>query len=181
MDADALAEVVAAVRRLRAGFAPTAARPWDAATAGAELHVQSGHLALCALRHAGHGVAGLEDPGRPFHLGDELADVVLSAVSVAVLAGTVPHLVPAPADAPSGLPAAALRVVVLGGALAEAGMIAGGYRHRPAGAPPSVARAAGAVLAACEQMADLAGLDLMEEWRAMAADATAFLDTWGTT
>ncbi|MBH1939218.1 hypothetical protein I5Q34_34020 [Streptomyces sp. AV19] len=178
MDAEQLAEVVATVRRLREGFAVTADRAWDAVIAAAELQVQTGHLAVCALRQAGHLVAGLADSGRPLRLGDELADVVLAAVSVTVLVGTVPELTAAPGAAPSSVPEAALRITACAGALTEAGMVAAGYRHRPAGALPSVARAAGAVLAACEDLAALVRLDLMTEFRAMDADATAFLEGW---
>lgn len=91
MDAQTLQELLGETRRLRRRFASTAPRSWDPATAGSELTIQIGHLALCLLRRGGTDVSDLEDPARPItNIGDELADVVLSGLSVTVLAEEEP-------------------------------------------------------------------------------------------
>src|SRR5579884_2726348 len=91
MTPEQLTGVLADVRRLRARFADTAPQPWTAATAAAELTVQLGHLALCLLHRQGVDTAEFDDPIRPIaNPGDELADVLLAALSVPVLAGMEP-------------------------------------------------------------------------------------------
>jgi hypothetical protein len=54
-------------------------------------------------------------------------------------------------------------------------MVGEGFRHQPAGTPPSVQAASAAVVAACEVLAGHLGLDLVAEFRAMVTDAEAFL------
>ncbi|WP_019811114.1 hypothetical protein [Saccharomonospora halophila] len=172
-------EVLGDVRRLRRRFATTAPREWDPSTAAAELSVQVGHLALCLLRVHGADVAGLEDPHRPIDdVGDELADIVLAALSITVLAGSEPVGCAELPQAETALEAF-LRLLVAAGNLAEAALVEHDYRHRPEGDPPSLPHAAGAVLAACDVLADRLGLDLLGEFRAMVTDADGFLDERG--
>lgn len=178
MRAEILQELLGEVRRLRGRFASTAPRSWDAATAGAELTVQIGHLALCLLRRSGADVSDLEDQYRPINnIGDELADVLLSGLSVTVLAGA--ELASAMRIAmPAGDETAAfLRLLVTAGWLAEAGLVDQDYRHRPTGAPSSVAEASSAMVAACEALASRLDVDLEAEFRAMAASADQFLNS----
>ncbi len=194
MNAADLDDLIASTRRLRTRFAVTAPRPWDATTAGAELTVQLGHLALCLLRRAGADVGDLSDPARPItDPGDELADVLLAGLSVAVLAGSaLSEPAVAEGDGPartSAVPVdpggssdwaviAFLRVMVAAGALSEAGMIAAGHRHLPSGTPPGVGTACAVLLRTCEELAALLGLDPLAEFQRMDADATRFLDDW---
>jgi hypothetical protein len=165
------------VRRLRRRFAATAPTVWTPVIAVAELQRQLGHLATCLLREQDALPAAADDPGRVISdLGDELADVVLSAVSVAVLAGTVPR----PARACAGTGEVVLwRLLLDAGNLAEAAMRHERARHTPTGAPPGIAAAAGAVLADCDAFARHRGLDLHQAFIAMAADAGKFLDREG--
>lgn len=173
-----LDELLAETRMLRHRFAPTAARPWDAATAAAELCVQAGHLAQCLLRRSGRG-SPVDDPRRPIaRVGDELADVLLATCSVTVLAGTTPAT-PATAAHARETTEAFLHLLAAAGALAEAALVAAQYRHPPTGNPSTVAEAAGVVLATCESLAQMLELDLLAEFRAMVADADTFLNTWG--
>lgn len=175
-----LPEVLAEVRRLRRRFAPTA-EAWGPCTAAVELQVQIGHLALCVLRRHGTDVSALEDPDRPLdNLGDELADVVLAALSVAVLAGTEPSPIAGPAAATHETEAL-LRLLVSAGALSEVALVNQQFRHCPPGALPSLPEVAAAVIGSCEDLADRWGLDLFAEFRSMIADADAFLDTHGGT
>jgi hypothetical protein len=182
MDTETLHTLLGQTRHLRRRFASTAPRSWDPAAAGAELTVQLGHLALCLLRRGGADVSGLEDPDRPItDIGDELADVVLSGLSVTVLAEREPASTAAPA--PTEVAAVAgkeisvfLRLLVTAGWLAEAGLVTAGYRHRPTGTPPSVAEAGSALLAACEELAGVLGVDVAAEFGVMTANADAFLD-----
>lgn len=174
---DHLPEVLTDVRRLRVRFAATAAHSWEATTAAAELSVQLGHLSLCLLRRNGTDICTLEDPQRPLaDPGDELADVVLAALSINVLAGSEPaatHQAPAAA---SDDVEPFLRLVVAAGALSEAALVQGHYRHQPTGTPPSLPEAAAAVINACDALADQLGMDLISEFRSMVADADSFLD-----
>lgn len=168
------------VRRLRQGFARTAPQQWTATTAAAELIVQLGHLALCLLRRRGADTTDIDDSQRPiFNIGDELADVVLAALSVSTLIGVEPNGVacsrPAPGD---GDVEAFPRLLISAGRLAEAAMVSEGFRHQPAGTPPSVSVASAKTVAACDALADHLDLHLLSEFRAMVTDAEAFLDTW---
>lgn len=176
IDQAVLADLLGRTKELRAGFAPTASRPWDPATAAAELTVQAGHLAVCLARWTGVDVSGFDDPGRPIiDLGDELADVVLAALSIAVLAGAEPRaadLLPGMVSDPSG---ALMILLVCAGRLAEAAMVEAGYRHSPAGRPPAVARDCARTVAAAGHLAALVDVDLAEAFATMHADATAFL------
>ncbi|MGH4003823.1 MAG: hypothetical protein ACRDSO_06905 [Pseudonocardiaceae bacterium] len=167
------------VRRLRQGFACTAPQPWTATTAAAELTVQLGHLALCLLRRRGADTTDIDDPQRPItNIGDELADVLLAALSVTTLAGVQPAGVPKPRPAHGGGDVEAfLRLLVAAGQLAEAAMVGESFRHQPAGTPPSIPAASAGTLAACDALADHLDLDLLGEFRAMVSDADAFLDT----
>ncbi|MQA87710.1 MAG: hypothetical protein GEV03_24570 [Streptosporangiales bacterium] len=178
--------MVAETRRLRRRFAPTAVMPWDAVTAAAELAVQLGHLALCLARRRGVNVTGFEDPDRPItDPGDELADVALAALSVAVLADTPPSPAPAVdqigarADGGDDETASLLVMLVAAGQLAEAAMVACGYRHRPTGQLPPVADACATAVAAADRLADQLDLNLPEVFDAMTADAHRFLDQPG--
>jgi hypothetical protein len=170
-------EIVTHTRRLRVRFAATAPRPWDAMTASAELAVQLGHVALCELAARDH-VGDLRDPGRPIeNLGDELADVVLAASSIAVLSGTQPSLIGGPGTGTAEGADEVLALLVRAGSLVETAMVDQRYRHAPEGARVSVAQACGQVLAVCQRMAATHGLDLMSEFGAMVDDADAFLET----
>jgi hypothetical protein len=175
MTPDALASVLTDVRRLRRGFAGTAPQPWTAASAAAELTVQVGHLALCLLRRRGTDTAGMTD-GRPpiTDVGDELADVLLATLSVTTLAGVEPDPVPRLARSANEVDAF-LRLLAAAGQLAEAAMVGEGFRHHPAGVPPSVQAASAMAVAACDMLAAHLGLDLVAEFRAMVTDAEAFL------
>lgn len=178
MDAQTLHELLGETRRLRRRFASTAPRSWDPATAGAELTVQIGHLALCLLRRGGADVSDLEDPDRPItNIGDELADVVLSGLSVTVLAEQEPISLAPPTTVTGDEIGTFLRLLVAAGWLAESGLVAADYRHHPAGAPQSVAEASSALMAACEALADVLDVDLAAEFRVMTADADKFLNS----
>jgi hypothetical protein len=175
---DALAVTLADVRRLRRGFAHTAPQPWTAATAAAEMTVQVGHLALCLLSRLEGDTVGLTDAQRPItDVGDELADVLLAIMSVAILAGGEPAPAPQPAR-DAGEIDTLLRLLTAAGQLAEAAMVGDGFRHEPAGVRPSISAASGTAVAACEGLARHLGLDLLAEFRAMVADAEAFLGSW---
>jgi hypothetical protein len=179
MTPEELTGLLSAVRRLRQGFARTAPQPWTATTAAAELTVQLGHLALCLLRGRGTDTTDLDDPQRPItNIGDELADVLLAALSVTTLAGVefagVPGSRPAHGD---GDVEAFLRLLVAAGHLAENAMVSEGFRHQPAGTPPSIPAASASAVAACAALADQFDLDLLGEFRAMVSDAEAFLGT----
>jgi hypothetical protein len=183
MTPEDLASVLADVRRLRAGFADTAPRQWTATTAAAEMTVQLGHLALCLLRRWGTDATDLEDPQRPItNTGDELADVVLAAVSVPTLAEAEPAglSMPRPAAGRDGEVERFLRLLVTVGQLAEAAMMHDGFRHRPTGTPPSIPAASTRAVTAAATLADGLGLDLLAEFRAMEADAEAFLHSRDT-
>lgn len=133
---------------------------------------------MCLLRRGGTDVSGLEDPARPItSIGDELADVVLSGLSVTVLAEEEPASVAPVTTAAGDETGALLRLLVTAGWLAESGLVAAGYRHRPTGAPPAVADAGSALMAACEALAGVLEVDVAAEFRAMAADADEFLDS----
>ncbi len=171
-----VSDVLDDVRHLRRRFATTAPRAWDPSTAAAELSVQVGHLALCLLRDHGADITGLEDPHRPLEdVGDELADIVLAALSITVLARCEPVGCAESPRAETALDAF-LRLLVAAGTLSEAALVEHHYRHRPEGNPPSLPEAAGAVVAACDVLADQLGLDLLGEFHAMVADACSFLD-----
>jgi hypothetical protein len=178
-----LARMLGQARVLRSGFAATAAQPWDGTTAAAELAVQLGHLAQCLGRRHGLDLSMFEDPARPItDTGDELADVALAVLSIAVLSGGEPTVLPAAARSPHGTASAMaedvallLALVVAAGRLAESAMVAGGYRHRPPGDMPAVPEAAGTALAVAGQLAGVAGADLPAAFDAMAADAARFL------
>ncbi|GAA0534934.1 hypothetical protein GCM10011581_48430 [Saccharopolyspora subtropica] len=177
---DNLHEVLGEVRRLRRRFARTAPAEWDPVTAAAELSVQVGHLALCVLRRQGRDVGDLEDTQRPItDVGDELADVALAALSIAVLADADP-------DSSSRKPPPAgdeveafLRLLVAAGTLSETAMVVCRYRHRPNGLLLPLSEAASRVITACEALANHLGLDLLAEFRSMAVDADAFLKSRG--
>jgi hypothetical protein len=183
MTPENVACVLADVRRLRAGFAGTAARPWTATTAAAEMTVQLGHLALCLLRRWGADTTNLDDPQRPItNAGDELADVLLAALSVPTLAGAEPAGLPAPRPAGrDGEVERFLRLLITSGQLAEAAMMHDGFRHRPAGTPPSIPTASAGATRAADALADSLGLDLLAEFRAMVVDAETFLRGWDIT
>lgn len=174
-----LPEAVDEVRRLRARFAHTAPRSWSPAMAAVELSVQVGHLALCLLRRGRVDVTALDDPQRPLtDIGDELADVVLAALSIAVLADREPAQIPQPPQVSNEVEAF-LRLLVAAGSLSESTLVEHHYRHRPTGTPPSLPEATAAIVAACEGTANLLGLDLLDEFRSMVADADSFLDRRG--
>ncbi|MCI2422143.1 hypothetical protein MOQ72_32405 [Saccharopolyspora sp. K220] len=176
---DRLHEVLADVRRLRQRFATTAFQEWDPSTAAAELSVQVGHLALCLLRQHGADVSAWEDPQRSItNVGDELADVVLAALSINVLAHSEPAEATGHPQARNEVEAF-LRLLVAAGSLSEAALVEHHYRHRPEGRPPSLPEASAAVIAACDVLADQLGLDLIGEFRSMVADADSFLDQRG--
>ena len=177
MTPDELTTLLTDVRRLRRGFADTAPQPWTATIAATELTVQLGHLARCLLRRQGADTTNIDDPQRPItNIGDELSDVLLATLSVTTLAGaqpaSVPELRPTRGDCEAE---ALLRLLIWAGQLAEAAMVSEGFRHRPAGTPPSIPAASAGAVAACDAMADHLGLDLLAEFRAMVTDAEAFL------
>lgn len=177
-----LDEVLFDVRRLRARFAPTARCEWNALTAVAELSVQIGHLALCILRRADRDVTDLEDPKRPLiNVGDELADVALAALSIAVLTQTEPTGTPLHRSSAGDETEAFHRLSVAAGTLSEAAMVDSHHRHQPAGRHIPLAEAASDVIAACEELAEHLGLDLLTEFRSMVVEADHFLDEWGGT
>ncbi len=182
MTPEDLASLVAHVRRLRTGFASTAPQPWTATTAAAEMTVQLGHLALCLLRRWGTDTTDLDDPQRPItNTGDELADVLLAALSVPTVAEAEPAGLPAPRPAGrDGEVERFLRLLITVGQLTEAAMLHDGFRHRPTGAPPSISAASARAVAACDTLADSLGLDLLAEFRAMVVDAEAFLRSRAT-
>ncbi|MDP9845212.1 hypothetical protein [Streptosporangium lutulentum] len=170
-----LAEMMEQTRQLRRGFAPTAPRAWDAATAGAELAVQLGHLALCVARRHGINMSAYDDPGRPINdIGDELADVTLATLSIGVLADESPTSIRSSHSAASVIEAL-LMLLVCAGQAAEAGLISAGYRHQPTGSPPPVPDACATTLQTADRLAELLGLDLPEQFQAMYADANRFL------
>jgi len=183
MTGEALGRMLSQARTLRAGFAATAPEPWDATTAAAELAVQLGHLAQCVGRRHGLDLSEFEDPARPItDISDELADVALAILSIAVLCGGEPPAPPEAAGGPGRAPGAMPReaalllvLVIAAGRLAESAMVAGGYRHRPSGNMPAVAEAAGTALAAAGQLATATGVDLPTAFDAMSADAADFL------
>jgi hypothetical protein len=183
MTPEDLSGVLADARHLRVRFADTAPRPWTAATAGAELTVQLGHLSLCLLHRLGADTGEFDDPIRPIaNAGDELADVLLAALSVPVLAGMEPHRPPARRSGDrDGEVAQFLRLVVTAGQLAEAAMRHDGLRHQPAGTPPAIPDASIRAITAAETLAETLGLDLYAEFQAMVIDATGFLDGRDTT
>jgi hypothetical protein len=180
----ALSRMLGQARMLRHGFAATVPEPWDGVTAAAELAVQLGHLAQCIGRRRGIDVSGFEDPARPItDTGDELADVALAILSIAILSGEEP---PAPSEptvrgttrmagSPQGDIALLLILIIAAGQLAESAMVSGGYRHRSAGNMPTVAEAARTALASAGQLAAAAGVNLPAAFDAMAADAAGFL------
>jgi hypothetical protein len=177
MTPDDVTSVLVEVRRLRARFADTAPQPWTATTAAAELTVQMGHLALCLLHRRQADTADTDDPQRPIlNIGDELADVLLSALSVTTLADSDPadleQAHPTTGDETDGF----LRLLVSAGQLAEAAMVHDGYRHRPTGRPPSISSACARAVDSCDSVAAQLDLDLLGEFRAMVTDADTFLD-----
>lgn len=164
-------------RRLRQRFARTAPQQWTVTTAATELSVQLGHLALCMLRRRGYDVSDVEDTERPItNLGDELADVVLAALSIAVLANTVPAPLDTTATTLQNADDAFLRLLVAAGELSEVALVEHGYRHRPTGTPRALADAVTNVIGACDALATRVGLDLDDEFDAMVISADAFLD-----
>lgn len=183
MTGAALARMLTQARTLREGFASTAPQPWDAVTAAAELTVQLGHLAQCIGRQDGINQGQLEDPARPItDTGDELADVTLAILSIAILAGDEPEAMLATAVQDSAAPggpdartALLITLVIVAGQLAESAMVAAGYRHRPAGSLPAVSAASGAALAAATRLAAAADVDLPGTFDAMTADAQRFI------
>ncbi|CUU59184.1 hypothetical protein Ga0074812_12574 [Parafrankia irregularis] len=177
MTPEDLAGALTDVRRLRAGFAGTAPQPWTATTAAAEMTVQLGHLALCLLRRRGADTTGLHDPQRPItNTGDELADVLLAALSVPTLAGTEPAALPtAGPEGRDGEIEHFLRLLITVGQLAEAAMMHDGFRHQPTGTPPSIPAASASAVTAAGTLANRLRLDLLAEFRAMVLDADAFL------
>jgi hypothetical protein len=179
MSPEDLASVLADVRRLRTGFAGTAPQPWTATTAAAELTIQLGHLARCLLRRWGADATDLDDPQRPItDTGDELADVLLACLSVPTLADTEPTgLSTLRPVGRGGEVERFLRLLIAAGQLAEAAMMHDGFRHQPTGTPPSIPDASATAVTAADTLTDGLGLDLLAEFRAMVADADAFLRT----
>jgi hypothetical protein len=177
MTPDDLSNLLTDVRRLRQGFADTAPQPWTSTIATAELTVQLGHLALCLLRRQGADTIDIDDPQRPIiNIGDELSDVLLAALSVTTLAGAQPPVVPDPGPVRGDNEIEAfLRLLIWTGQLAEAAMVSEGFRHQPAGTPPSIPATSAGAVAACDALADHLDLDLLAEFRAMVTDADAFL------
>lgn len=174
----ALADLVERTRELRKGFAPTAPRAWDPATAGAELAVQLGHVALCVARRRGMDVSAFTDGSRPISdLGDELADVALAVLSISVLADRPPTR-PHPVQGAGSVTEALLLLLICAGQAAEAGLVSAGYRHQPTGDPVGPAQASATAVTAAAQFAALSGLDLQIAFTAMHADADAFLSAY---
>ncbi|WP_406690384.1 hypothetical protein REH65_31450 [Saccharopolyspora sp. ID03-671] len=173
---DHLHEVLPEVQRLRQRFAATAPQQWDAVTAAAELSAQVGHLSLCLLRQHGTDVSDYDDPHRPIvDIGDELADIVLAALSIPVLA----HFEPAtPNRSPQATNdvEALLRLLVAAGGLSEAAMVHHRYRHRTEGTPRTLSTASASVIAACDELARQLGLNPIGEFRAMVNTADQFLN-----
>lgn len=178
-----LTSLLTDVRRLRQGFAGTAPQPWTATTAAAELTVQLGHLALCLLHRRRADTTDIDDPQRPItNIGDELADVLLATLSVTTLAGMEPAGVSeSRPTSGNGEIEAFLRLLVSAGQLAEVAMMRDGFRHQPAGTPPSIPAAGADAVAACDVLANHLNLDLLAEFRAMVTDAEAFLDSKNNT
>lgn len=177
-----LESMLADTRRLRTGFANTAERAWEAATAATELLVQLGHLAGCIRRDTlGEPVA--VDHERPItDIGDELADVLLATLSVWTLSADPAHdpalhqaVTVAHASPDSDPSSAALRLVGAAGTLAEVAMVDGGFRHRPEGESPPLPDAVAATLAAIGALARALHLDLAAEFTRMVDDAENFL------
>jgi hypothetical protein len=141
--------------------------------------VQLGHLALCLLRRWGADTTDLDDPQRPIsNMGDELADVLLAALSVPVLAGAEPAGLPETRPARrDGEVEGFLRLLTSVGQLAETAMMHDGFRHRPTGSVPSIPVASAGAVASCDSLANCLGLDLLAEFRVMVLDAEAFLHT----
>ncbi len=178
-----LTSLLADVHRLRRGFVGTAPQPWTATTAAAELTVQLGHLAHCLLHRRRAETTDIDDSQRPItSIGDELADVLLAALSVTTLAGVEPAGVAESRPVPGeGEVEAFLRLLISAGRLAEATMVGEGFRHQPVGTPPSIPVAGARTVTACDALADHLDLHLLSEFRAMVTDAEAFLDTWDNT
>ncbi|MCY7341853.1 MAG: hypothetical protein LH603_08385 [Pseudonocardia sp.] len=182
ISATRLDDMLAATRRLRTGFATTADRTWDATTAATELVVQLGHLAQC-VRRADLGEQVPVDEHRPItDLGDELADVLLAALSIWTLSALPAEdpdlhraLRAAPAPTQSTRPAALLRLVADAGSLAEIAMVRTGHRHRPGGAVPPLPDAVAALIRGCLALAILGDHDLAGEFGRMVCDADRFL------
>jgi hypothetical protein len=136
-----LARMLGQARVLRSGFAATAPQPWDGTTAAAELAVQLGHLAQCLGRGHGLDLSMFEDPARPItDTGDELADVTLAVLSIAVLSGGEPAVLPAAARGPHGTGSAMvedvallLALVISAGRLAESARSPRPARHESTG------------------------------------------------
>jgi hypothetical protein len=145
--------------------------------------VQLAHLALCLLRQRGADTTDLDDPQRPItSAGDELADVLLAVLSVPRLAEAEPAGLPAPRPAGrDGEVERFLRLLITVGQLAEAAMMHDGFRHQPMGTPPSIPAASASAVRAATTLADGLRLDLLAEFRAMVADAEAFLRNRDTT
>ncbi|MGH3864860.1 MAG: hypothetical protein ACRDQ4_01760 [Pseudonocardiaceae bacterium] len=116
------------------------------------------------------------------NVGDELADVLLAALSVTTLADVEPAALlefrPAGRD---GEVEGLLRLLISVGQLAEAAMVHDGFRHRPAGTPPSIQAAGASAVAVSDALANRLGLDLLAEFRVMVVNAEAFLRSWDTT
>lgn len=182
MTPENLSSALMDVRRLRQGFASTAPQQWTATTAAAEITVQLGHVARCLLHRRGGDTTDIDDPQRPIaNLGDELADVLLAALSVTTLAGMEPDPGSRRDARSTNEMDAFLRLLAWAGQLAEAAMVGEGFRHQPTGKPPSIPAASATVVTACEAVADHFGLDLLTEFRAMVTDADAFLNERGAT
>jgi len=175
--------MLADTRRLRAAFAGTADRDWDAATAATELAVQLGHLAQCVRRDDLNEPVPVDEQRPITDAGDELADVVLAALSVWTLSAAPPRdpelhralRTVATGSPPADGPAALLRLVSASGALAEIAMVENGLRHRPGGAVPPLPDAVAAVLATCLTLACIRHLDLAGEFARMVRDADGFI------
>ena len=149
MTGEALGRMLSQARTLRAGFAVTAPEPWDGTTAAAELAVQLGHLAQCSGRRHGLDLSQFEDPARPItDTSDELADVILAVLSIAVLSGGEPSAPPEAPGGPRRVPGALdgeaallLVLVIAAGRLAESAMAGAGTRTgHPATCPQSPRR-----------------------------------------
>src|SRR5262249_26879447 len=143
---------------------------------------QLGHLALCLLRRWGADTTDLDDPQRPIsNVGDELADVLLAALSVPAVAGAEPAALPETRPARrDGEVEGLLRLLTSVGGLPATAMMPDGFRHRPTGSVPSIPAASAGAVASCDSLANCLGLDLLTEFRAMVLDAEAFLRTRDT-